>query len=271
MVIDSHIHFGKAISWDMPEQDLIRYIYEYHIDYAILSNVSGVEFDHSMKKIDHVRQYPQIQLNERTAQLVKAYPDKLKGLCWIKPYSEGCTNELRTFLEENKKCFCGMKVHPYYSAMAVTDPRMIPYIELCRALRWSCVVHTAGDAHSLPESVCRVAESYPEVNFIMVHIGTGENYTKAVSVMRQLPNIYGDTTGLEGEDIINMIRLCGSHKVLFGTDAIMQGVHTAEKYIDMIDYLKTYLSVKELEDIFCKNAKRVFNLQLSCKEIKTLL
>ncbi len=265
MVIDSHIHFGKVMNLELPEQDLIRYIYEYKVDYAIISNVSGIEFDDKMNEIDRARQYPQIQLNKRTADLVKEYPERLKGLCWIKPHGEGCTEEFERFVEEYKLYFCGIKVHPYHSAIKITDPRIIPYILLCQKFNWPCVIHSGSSIYAPLKAICQIAESYPDVKFIMVHMESTQDDTKIIESIKKLPNLYCDTTWMNPKSIVKTIGSCGSHKVLFGTHTVSNGVHTADQYLDMIEYLKTNLRGKELEDVFYKNAANLFRLEVKHK------
>ena len=45
MIIDCHTHIGKILTFDMPETMLLDSMDKYHIDFALVSNIEGAEFD----------------------------------------------------------------------------------------------------------------------------------------------------------------------------------------------------------------------------------
>lgn len=51
MIIDTHAHIGKMLIFDMPEEDLLYSIEKYGIDFSLVSNIEGSEFDEHGKPV----------------------------------------------------------------------------------------------------------------------------------------------------------------------------------------------------------------------------
>lgn len=258
MVIDSHVHFGKAMEWDLKGEDLIRSFKKYSIDFGVVSNLEGAEFGHDLEKIENDKD--QIEVNRKTLELVKKNPEKLKGLFWIKPYTNKYSEEVKDFLIENKEFFCGLKAHPYHSKMKFTTANYKQYIDLAKELKVPFAVHTAGDENSEVKYLYETAKENPEVKFIAVHMGLGTDNSEAIEYISNTENLYGDTTWVSKENVLEAVKKCGSNKILFGTDAIIDGTNTYEKYLDMFEFLHDKLTNEDFENIFRYNTKRIFKL-----------
>ena len=72
------------------------------------------------------------------------------------------------------------------------------------------------------------------------------------------PNLFGDTTMVEIDDVINAIRICGSKKIMFGSDAIVFEEKSYKRYDNFKEKLLNTFSRMEIEDLFCSNIKRIF-------------
>lgn len=258
MVIDSHVHFGKAMEWDLKGIDLIKAFKKYSIDFGIVSNLEGAEFGHELDKIENDED--QLIVNKKTLDLVKENPEKLKGLFWIKPYTNKYSDKIKDFLVENKEFFCGLKAHPYHSKMKFTTENYKPYIKLAEELGLPFAVHTAGDENSEVKYLYETAKDNPNVNFIAIHMGLGTDNKEAIEYISKQPNLYGDTTWVSKENVLEEVKKCGSKKIMFGTDAIIDGINTYEKYLPMFEYLHENLSEEDFENVFRYNARRLFNL-----------
>jgi uncharacterized protein len=109
--------------------------------------------------------------------------------------------------------FVGIKLHRYDAPISR---------EVCEAAR----------AFSLPVlydvmgavSVCELlAEEYPDVNFIIPHLGSfADDWRAQVALIDHLVrhrNIYTDTAGVRRFDILEQaVRRAGARKILFGSD-----------------------------------------------------
>lgn len=260
MILDSHIHFGKMLNFHMKKEDVIEAMERYNIDFAIISNIEANEFGHKLEKIPDEYQVSQIEANKRTVDFIKEYPNKLRGLFWIKPHLEGYSKEVETFFTENKEYIKGIKVHPYHSKLPFTIENYQEYLEMAVRLKLPIIVHTAVDEMSSPKNVYEVAKKYPNIDFVLVHLGLGGDHLASIEFIKELSNLYGDTTWVDPASALKAVRECGSHKIMFGTDATIDGVDTYKKYEALIAYLKENLSKEEFNNVFYKNAKQFFKL-----------
>jgi predicted TIM-barrel fold metal-dependent hydrolase len=109
--------------------------------------------------------------------------------------------------------FRGMKVHGFQG---------MPTREICetaRALRLPVLV----DVASRPEVVDMLAPEYPDVNFIIAHLGSFTDDWKAhqqvVYQLARYPNVYADTSGVrQFRYLVQAIKSGGAGKLLFGSD-----------------------------------------------------
>lgn len=262
MLIDSHVHFGTMGRFDLSQRDLIRAMNKYGVDFAIVSNLEGAEFDSELNLIEEECQVPQLEVNARTLALVERYPERLKGLFWLKPHTEGYAEDVEVFMLQHSEHFSGFKAHPFHSRLRFTEPEYRPYIELAREHDLVFVVHTAKDEYSRMNHVYDVAKDYPDVDFVMVHMGMFSDHSQAAELMAELPNLYGDTAWVDAEAVLGAIDVCGSEKILFATDAIVDGIDTYAKYGDLLTMVSTQLDRKDAQNILCKNAASLFGVDL---------
>lgn len=260
MIFDSHMHIGTIMNFDMTEDKLVKSMEKYNIDIAMVSNGEAAEYDHSGQRIPEKYTKSEVEANKITLDLAKRYKGKIFCQYWIKPATEGLTAEAEVLIANNLEYFRGIKMHPFHSTVDVTDSRVEPYLKLAQKHKLSFALHTAYDKYSDPELVYQAAKEYPNIDFIMVHMGLGTDNEKAIELISRLPNLYGDTTWVPKERVLDAIKKCGSEKVLFGTDNPIDGIDTYEKYLDMIELLKNKLSKSEFENVMYKNSKRIFNI-----------
>lgn len=263
MIIDSHLHTGTLGPFDMPQRIVLDSMDRYKIDYGLVSNIEGAEVDQDQNPIPREFQVSQREVNERVLRFVRAHPDRLGALLWIKPATEGCTPEFEAMVAENLDMVYGLKVHPFLSGTLLGSPVLEKYIEL--ALKHGLVVvsHTAGSPESSPRSVYEVALRYPEVNFVMVHLGLGTDNQEAIELVSRLPNLYGDTTWVTPERTLQAIRVCGEDKILFGSDNPIAGPDTyggPVHYQYYFNEMRAELSQQVYEKLMFRNAIRLFKL-----------
>jgi len=264
MVIDSHVHIGKVLNFNMPEEMVLASMEKYGIDFSLVSNVEASEVDHDQKLIPKELQFDQIELNKKTIEFAKKNPKKIGALLWIKPLTDSCTKEFEELIIKNRELVYGIKVHPYHSKTAFNSREVEKYIELARKYSLPVVTHTANDYDSNPELVYEVALKNPDINFVMVHMGLGTDNEKAIELISKLPNLYGDITWVAPEKALKAIKVCGSHKILFGTDSPINGLDTYDDdnfYNFYFRDIKNILSKEDYEKLMLKNALKLFNIK----------
>ena len=109
--------------------------------------------------------------------------------------------------------FVGIKVHRHDAAITR---------EICaaaRAFALPVLYDVAGEV-----SVCELlAQEYPDVNFIIPHLGSfADDWRAQLALTDHLvrhPNIYADTAGVRRFDLLEQaVKRAGAAKILFGSD-----------------------------------------------------
>jgi predicted TIM-barrel fold metal-dependent hydrolase len=271
-IIDSHTHIGniqfvvgKNRVKSLPEKDLIISLEKYRIDFAIVSCLEGAEFDSDFRLAPGKMQVSQKEGLERLTGFVAKNITRVRGIFWIKPYHEHLTDEIEKMVTDNRELICGLKIHPTLSNLKFTDKRFWPYLEMAVRLDLPVQVHTENDGRSDVKYVGKIASVFPDLKFIMVHMGMNSDNSEAISLIKNSPNLYGDTSIVKHENVLNAIKECGSDKVLFGTDSTVNGIDTYESYIPLIDKINDTFSEKEASNVLGLNCMTIFKLPVSLK------
>lgn len=248
----------------MPKEMLLESMDKYNIDYSLISNIEGAEFDNDQNLIPKEIQHSQKEINEAAIKLAKDYPTKIGVLMWARPSVEGCTKEFEKMIIDNKDVVYGIKIHPYHSKISFDSAEVEEYIKLAERYDLPVVVHTDMGFESSPQKVYNMAIKYPKVNFVMVHMGLGTDNEEAIELISKLSNLYGDTTWVNPENSLNMIKKCGIDKLLFGTDSPIDGVDTYANdfYQTYFNDFKNELSFEDYDKLIYKNAVKLFKLPI---------
>lgn len=268
MIIDSHVHFGSLGNLKMYKKTVLMAMEKYNISKAIVSNCQSVECDFQQKLIPEEYQTPMISSAKAAIDFAKDNPDKIYAAIWVKPFLEIPSAELEYYLKVNIDFIKALKIHPFHSGIPVTDAKMEPYIQLARMLDVPVIIHTANDPCSDCKNVYKIAKQYPDVRFVMAHLGLGTNNEEATEMCAELENLYGDTAWVPAENAVKFIKKCGSEKLMFGSDMPIDGLDTYSKnrqgqpslYIPYFNELQSKLSAEEYENLMCKNAANFFRL-----------
>lgn len=156
---------------------------------------------------------------------------------------------------------CGVKLHPDIQAVDIDDPRLLRLYGLLEG-RMPVYLHM-GDwrpqyRFSEPKKLYKVLKMFPNLQVVAAHLGGHRSWEEA-EMLAEMPNVWFDTSSalwaMTPERALELIRLFGTHRVMFGTDYPIK-YHGEE--IDRL--LAVGLEEKELEDIFYNNAKRFLKL-----------
>jgi len=151
--------------------------------------------------------------NLAVARIVARYPSRLIGFAFI--HASRDAGQIFKMVERavTRWKFRGLKVHGH-DAMPTRE-----VCETARAFRLPMLVDVAGHA----AVVEMLAPQYPDVNFIIPHLGSfADDWRAQQQVVDQLvryPNVYADTAGVRRFDyIVQAVKRAGPKKVLFGSD-----------------------------------------------------
>lgn len=273
MIIDTHVHTGLFESpekvVDMSEEVVLKSMELYNIDFALVSN-TAVEYDCLWKPVPLEKQVSQEQSFLQSVAFARKNMDKIGIMPWIKPATESADERFEEILKENRDVVYGIKVHPFHSKTAFDSERVEPYIKLARKYNLPVVSHTADCDEASPVRVYNMAKKYPDVDFVMVHMGLGTDNKEAISLLGKLPNLYGDTTWVPLESTLEIVERYGSKKLFFGSDSPIDGLHTYLRnmqgepslYQQYFNELEDKIGTEAYEDIMYKNAVRVFKINV---------
>jgi predicted TIM-barrel fold metal-dependent hydrolase len=149
--------------------------------------------------------------NDEVARLVAAAPGRLTGFAFLDPaHDAGRIDEMLDRAVRHHG-FRGIKIHG-----------TAPTRETCEAAR-RFNVPVLVDVFGKPSMVDMFAPEFPEVTFIIPHLGSfADDFAAQQQVVDQLvrlPNVYADTSGVRRFDyLLQAVRRAGPRKLLFGSD-----------------------------------------------------
>ena len=204
MIIDCHCHAGKGDKMTAP----------WNTDAAIgpyLRRARTAGIDRTVILAPLHGNYQ--EANAEVARIVARYPQRLIGFAFV--HARRDAGRIFSMVKHAvaKWGFRGIKVHGF-EAMPTRE-----VCETAKAFRLPVLV----DVVSRPEVVDMFAPEYPDVNFIIAHLGSFTDDWKAhQQVAYQLaryPNVYADTSGVRQFDyLVQAIKRGGPRKLLFGSD-----------------------------------------------------
>ncbi len=204
MIIDSHCHAGKGDGltgpWDTaaPLDKYLRRAAKAGIGRTVL--FAAFHSDYAIA-------------NREVARIVASRPERFYGFAFVHAARDrGRVMRLvRQAVEEFG--FVGIKVHRHDA------PIGREVCEAARAFALPVLYDVTGEV-----AVCELlAQEYPDVNFIIPHLGSfGDDWRAQLALIDHLvrhPNIYTDTAGVRRFDLlVEAVRRAGARKILFGSD-----------------------------------------------------
>jgi len=204
MIIDCHCHAGKGDGltgpWDTtaPLGDYLIRAAEYGIARTVL--FAAFHSDYAIANLEVAR----IVASDRTRFMGFAFlhPDRDRGRV-----RQIITTAVRQYR------FCGIKVHRH-------DGRITREIcETAKAFGLPVLYDVMGEVSTLH----LLATEYPEVKFIIPHLGSFSDDWRAqvalIPIMSQYANVFADTSGVRRFDLLKeAVDRAGADKILFGTD-----------------------------------------------------
>jgi hypothetical protein len=200
--------------------------------------------------------------NDAVLAAMKRYPGRIAGYCFVQPGNGAAA------LTEIDRCVdAGMIGVKLYNQYKYSDPAVFPVAEKCVQRRLLFLGHSAylTDARSAalqPKTshaldFCTLSRRYPELLLIMGHVNGGGDWEWAIKGLRDCPNVYLDTSGsvLEDDTIGRCVKELGHQRVLFATDATMEGC--------VGKILSAELTPAQREDIFWRNLQRLLDRRVA--------
>lgn len=204
MIIDCHCHAGRGDLLSAPwntDAPLAAY----------LRRAEAAGIDKTVVFAPFHSNYA--RANAEVARIVARRPAKLIGFAFV--HAARDAGRIFALVERAVTAwgFRGIKVHGHDA---------LPTREVCEAARAFGVpmlVDVAGQAAVID----MFAPQYPDVNFIIPHLGSFRDDFRAqqgvIDCLVRHPNVYADTSGVRRFDyLVQAVKRAGARKLLFGSD-----------------------------------------------------
>ncbi|TXI19311.1 MAG: amidohydrolase [Nitrosomonas sp.] len=204
MIIDCHCHAGSGDGftgpWDTraPLEDYLRRATAAGIQRSVL--FAAFHSDYAAA-------------NKEVAKIVASQPGRFYGFAFV--HAARDRGRLHKLIETavRQYGFAGIKVHRHDA------PITREICDAARAFTLPVLYDVVGEV-----SVCELlAQEYPDVNFIIPHLGSFADDWRAqlglIDHLARHPNIYTDTAGVRRFDLLEQaVKRAGAGKILFGSD-----------------------------------------------------
>jgi len=204
MIIDCHCHAGKGDGltgpWDTdaPLKHYLRWAADYGITRTVL--FGAFHSDYAVANLE-------------VARIVASNPVRFMGFAFVHPDRDRGRIYQLVKTAVQRYGFRGIKVHRH-------DGRITREIcETAKAFNLPVLYDVMGEV----SVVHLLASQYPEVRFIIPHLGSFSDDWRAqaalIPMMVQYPNVFTDTAGVRRFDLLReALDRAGPEKVLFGSD-----------------------------------------------------
>lgn len=232
---DAHAHIGEFPGWAALSGNAKE-----------LVSIMDV---HSVEKA--VIFYPDNNLVRRA---VKAYPERLLGCVWPDPYDPGSAETVRKAL--STWGFKGVKLHPLFGAYLPNDDVVHPIMEEARRAKRPVLIHSGHEPFSLPWSIGELADVFPDVTIVMLHMGGGNGIyiQAAIDTAKRHDNIMLETSHVTMyTKVKEAVQKVGEERVMYGSDYPF-----GETTIEVRRITAAGLTESQLDSVFYANAKGLF-------------
>lgn len=240
MIIDFCTTVGQGISEYFSPEELLDEMNQNQVDMAVIAPADRYLAVYNQEGNDYI------------AEVVRKYPDRFIGFGCVSPwFGKTSVPEVSRIKSLGLK---GIKMEPFIQGFMLSDRITDAILEACRDAGLPVLVSTGTPISSMPFQLRELALRFPEVNFIMGHMGFSDFWYDVSFAAEGLDNMYLELSYQMPSVIIEAIDRCGREKVLFGSD----WPFSREK----IEMVKAGLSENE-EDrkyILGENARRLLNI-----------
>ena len=248
LIIDSHAHIGFSHKqyplYIRTLEKMVEVMDKFDISKACVSSLKAIQYDF-------------MEGNEELKNQIERFPERFIPFCVVHPRDWDYAKV------ELVKCikqwgWKGLKLHPvdqYFPAdcLSVKD-----IIDTAQELNIPVAIHSSMDDFAHPKRIGNLAGMFPEVTFIMVHMGKMLYWTDALEEAIKHDNIILDTTDAMFADglVETCVQKIGAERMVCGTNLPISYPSPNLKRIQIAD-----ITTRQKEMIFGKNMERILKLK----------
>ena len=171
--------------------------------------------------------------NQAIFEAWQKYPDRLIPFGWANPHlgQQATSDTIKRCFEEYG--FYGIKFNGAQDGYVIdSDDFAMPFVEQAAAYDKPIAFHIGADfvENTHPYRLGRIAERFPETQFIMIHMGGARIPSlsrSAIETAQRYDNITLIGSNVEYEAILQAIQTLGSGRVCFGSDTPFRLMHVS--------------------------------------------
>lgn len=194
--------------------------------------------------------------NDSVLNAISENEDRFIGLYTVNPWEETAVKQLESAFDNG---FKGLHLDAVRHGFAMNELELLaPLIEVCDQAGFPVWAYGAAEVFSTPILFQEIAQNFPNVPFIMGHMGYIYETSSAMGVASRNKNIYLDLTGSMYSHIKKAMRLVPVDQILFGSGTPDYGTFDTE--IEKIEEAVDEENIREL--ILGKNAAKIFGIEI---------
>ncbi len=239
---DIHSHFGPTSSGEITIiDDMINQLKNYGISKVGISCLSGNDTR---------------EQNNIIYEAMKKYPTFIEGYAFINPKNKDAIEEIEKCLGNYKMNGC--KFHSWKQGYYPDNrPELKNIFNAIQKYDKHVQIHVGTAPLSTPHIWCEWAKKFPKIDFLFTHIGYYEFGFSTIEAIKDIPNIWVETSGQMDIDVLKTaVSVLGSKRVVFGTDWPYKPIN-----IEIEKFEELNFSQNQLEDIFYKNAEYLWRIK----------
>ena len=216
-LIDIHTHMGPEYPIYYPEHDadsMVRYMDECNVEWIVSAPCEDL----------FVKGFARHYITDA----MRRYPNRIKGYFAFNPNDTITPAQMEQTFAENPG-YVGLKFLPDYHRTNITDPSYADALAFADEKKLIVLSHTwglsmNGEQCNSADKIAAILDKYPNIRFIMGHSIQGQTEL-AIEIAQHYEHAYLDLcdTGRFYGMVERMVEAVGAEKVLYATDAPMQG------------------------------------------------
>lgn len=222
-MVDAHCHLGTK-NEGLGSRDLLKAMDAVGVSKAVICPIEK-----------YVAVYNK-EGNNYISKAVKQHPKRMIGFATVNPwFGKAAVVELKRSIKMGLK---GLKLNPFLQGFQINDVLVHPVVETCESLNIPIYFHTGTPVSSEPLQLTDLARKFPQVNFIMGHMGWTDFWYDATPAAEKSTNIFLETSHSNIDFIKTAFDTIGAKRILFGSDIPNSDLlieYEKFKFIDMSD------------------------------------